>query len=358
MRASKPAAASVEEDPWNRVRRGLFAFGVVLVTGFFGYLVLGLSAIDSIYMTVTTVLTVGFREVGDPAEIDDAYRLFTVVLVLVGVGTAFYTVSVTLETLLESRLTDRFRRRRMDREIDRMTGHVIVCGYGRLGRTIADRVAAGQQAVVAIDRDPDRLGAGDHHNVVGDGTDDEVLHRAGLERASTLIAATDDDADNLYITLSARTLRPDLFIIARAKLESSEPKLIQAGADRVVNPQMIGGERIAALCLQPNVAEFLDVVMREEGIEFRLSEIAVSPSSPMVGHSLRDAHLRDRTGALVLAIRAGEGADFHTNPPPETVITGGSLLIAIGTGDQLAQLATLAAPGGSQAPAGLGAVDR
>jgi voltage-gated potassium channel len=344
------SGAAAEPDPWARVRRGLLALAGVLTFGTLGYLILGLGTIDALYMTVTAISTVGFREVGDPDEIDDAYRAFTIVLIFFGVGTALYTFGVTLETLLESRLSDTYRRRRMDREIDKMSGHVIVCGYGRLGRTIAERLHVSEATqVVAIDRDPGRLSATDHHHVVGDGTDDDVLRAAGIERASTLIAATDSDADNLYITLSARSLRPDLFIVARAKLESAEPKLLQAGANRVVNPQLIGGERIAALCLQPNVAEFLDVVVHEEGIEFRLAEISVAPGSSIAGRSLRDAHVRDRTGALVLAIRL-QGGPFQTNPPPETLVTGGALLIAIGTGEQLAALATLAETGHAPAP--------
>jgi voltage-gated potassium channel len=151
------------------------------------------------------------------------------------------------------------------------------------------------------------------------------------------VAALNTDADNLSVTLSGRTARPDLFIVGRARLESSEEKLKRAGADRVVNPQLIGGARMAAFALQPNVAEFLDVVMHDGSLEFRLEEVAVPAGSPLAGASLRTAHIRDRTGALVLALRDTSGA-FRTNPAPETVIEPGDVLIAIGTTAQLASL--------------------
>lgn len=339
------AGARSDGDPFRRVRLGLVALLLVFVAGTVGYAVLGLDLSEALYMTVITVSTVGFGEIAaNPDEVDGAYRAFTAGLILFGVGTALYTVTVSLETLLEFGMTDRLRRRRMDREISSMRGHVVVCGYGRLGRTIAERVVLAGRQLVVVDRDLEQLVDCDHHFVPGNGTDDDVLRAAGLENAATLIAATDDDADNVYIVLSARQMQPSLFIIARAKQEMAEPKLLQAGADRVVNPQLIGGERIAAMTLQPHVADFLDVVMHEEGLEFRLGEIEVTSTSPLAGRTLRDSHLRDRTGAMVLAIRE-RGGGFLTNPPPESEIAGDTTLIAIGTASQLRSLASVAGGG-------------
>ncbi|HEY5155482.1 MAG TPA: potassium channel protein [Acidimicrobiales bacterium] len=302
----------------------------MMVVGTAGYVVLGLSLLDAVYQTVTTVSTVGFREVG---EVDAAFKVFTILLILTGAGTVLYTLSVLLETLIEGRLTDHLWRRRMEREIAGLQGHVIVCGWGRLGRTItADLLRAGQ-SVVVVDRDP-RVESSPAPFVVGDATDDAVLDAAGIDRASTLIAALDTDADNLYVILSARSHRPELFLIARAKLETAEPKLRQAGANRVVNPQLLGGARIAAMTLQPNVSEFLDVVMHEAELEFRLAEVEIAATSVLAGHSLRETHLRDRTGAMVLAIREASGA-FLTNPDPDTRVGVGQVLIAIGTTAQL-----------------------
>jgi voltage-gated potassium channel len=225
----------------------------------------------------------------------------------------------------------------MDKQIAGMTGHVVVCGWGRVGKAIARNVTGTGHEVVIVDRDPDRLADAGHPAVVGDATDDTVLRQAGIERCRALVAALDTDADNLYVTLSGRTLRPDLFIVARARLAASEEKLLRAGADRVVNPQAIGGARMAAFVLQPHVAEFLDVVMHDGSLEFRLEEVPVPDSSPLAGRSLRDARIRDRTGALVLALRDSSGA-FTTNPPPETAIEAGQVLIAVGTAAQLAAL--------------------
>ncbi len=323
-------------DHTSRIRRGLALLGLITGIGSLGYMALGLGPLDALYQTIITVSTVGYREVGIDEE-SSAYRLFTIFVILGGVGTAFYTLGVLLETLIEGRLTDQLWRRRMERTIAGMSDHVIVCGWGRVGRTIARDIAAAGRDVVVIDNDPDRLADLDLPYVEGDATDDDVLSAASIETAGALVAALDSDASNLYVTLTGRSARADLFIVARARVESAEPKLAQAGADRVVNPQYIGGERIAAMILQPSVADFLDVVMHDGSLEFRLAEVRVLEGSPVAGQSLRDAHLRDRTGALVLAMRDAQG-DFRTNPPPDTPIHPGEVLIAIGTAGQLQAL--------------------
>jgi voltage-gated potassium channel len=322
------------------VRLGLGLLALIIVGGTVGYVLLGLGFLDALYQTVTTISTVGFREV---EPFDEGAKIFTIVLVLAGVGTALYTLSVLIETLVEGRVTDLFGRRRMQRRINELRGHVVVCGWGRVGRTIASFVEGAGREVVVVDRDPDRVAKVPHPVVEGDATDDVILKAAGLERAHALIAALDTDAGNLYVTLSGRALAPNLFIVARARVESAEAKLAQAGADRVVNPQKIGGARMAAFALQPHVAEFLDVVMHDGSLEFRIEEVDIPPGSALAGQSLRDAHLRDRTGALVLAMRDGAGA-FNTNPPPDTRMETGQVLIAIGTGAQLASLSEAVRP--------------
>jgi voltage-gated potassium channel len=327
------------EGLFGRVRSGIIALAMILLVGTFGYVVLGYDPLDAIYQTVATITTVGYKHpTGGPAKV------FTIVLVLVGVSTALYTFGVLLEALVEGHVRDLVGRRRMERRIEEMHDHVIICGWGRVGRAIARAVSAADVEVVVVDRNIERLGQVPYPTVQGDVTDDAVLQEAGIDRARVLVAALNTDADNLYVTVSGRALKPDLFIIARARTESSEPKLARAGADRVVNPQRIGGERMAAFALQPHVAEFLDVVMHDGSLEFRLEEVPVGTTSPLAGRTLRDAHIRDRTGALVLAVRSGDGA-FATNPPPETVIDAGSILIAVGTSTQLAALVTEAAAG-------------
>jgi voltage-gated potassium channel len=324
-----------EANPWRRVRLGLIGMATVVAFGTVGYVVLGMSALDALYQTVTTISTVGFREV---EPFDAPEKWFTMVVILLGVGTALYTFGVLVETLVEGRITDVFGRRRMERRIEELRDHVIVCGWGRVGRTVASFVRGGGDDVVVIENRPDRAGTCPYSVIAGDATDDSVLRRAGIERARVLVAAIDTDAENLYITLSGRSLNPELFIVARARVEASEPKFTRAGANRVVNPQQIGGARMAAFALQPNVAEFVDVVMHDGSLEFRLEEIAIPERSSLAGVSVRDAHIRDETGALVLALRHGDG-HFTTNPSPDTVMEPGQVLIAIGTKVQLNSLA-------------------
>ncbi len=311
---------------------------VVHLIGVVGYLALGLSPLDALYQTVNTVTTLGFGERG---ELTAGFRTFTIVLALGGIGTVLYTLSVLLESIVEGRLTDDTRRRRMERNIANLEGHIIVCGWGRVGRTMVEHADGAGAEVVVVERDAERLAALPWPSVAGDATEDATLVEAGIERARTLVVALDTDADNLYVTLSARALHPDLFIVARARSDSAAPKRIQAGANRVVNPQQIGGARMAALAISHHVADFLDVVMHDGSLEFRLDDVRVIDGSTLAGTTLADAHLRGRTGALVLAIRDGAGA-FRTNPPPDTALIPGDVLIAVGTSDQLASLAELA----------------
>ena len=327
-------------EAWARLRLCVAALVGILVIGTLGYVAFGFPVLDAVYQTVTTVSTVGFREVH---PLSTGGQVFTMGLILVGVGTVLYSFTVLLEGVFEGQIQEVLGRRRMDRQIARMSDHVIVCGFGRVGRNLAQYVTSAGQDVVVIEQDPARAAAaeGSVHVVRGDATSDEILRDAGIERARVLVTALNTDADNLFVTLTARSLCDDLFIVARARVESSEAKLAQAGADRVVNPQRIGGSRMAAFVLQPHVVEFLDIVMHDGSLEFRLEEVPLPGGSPLAGKSIREAHIRDSTGALVLALRDA-GGGFTTNPPPETVLHAGQILIAIGTEAQLKGLAAAA----------------
>ena len=322
----------------RRILLALGALMVVLAGGTLGYWLIGLAPLDALYQTVTTVTTVGFRELFPRTA---GAKVFTIVLVLTGVGTVLYAFTVVLEAVIEGDLMDLWGRRRMERKIGDLHDHVILCGWGRVGRAIASHLTAGGGDFVVVDEDPARVEGIEPLHLVGDATDDSILERAGIRRARALVAATSADTTNVYLTLSGRALRPDLFIVARARITESEEKLRRAGADRVVNPQAIGGARMAALLLAPNVAEFLDVITHHGDVEFRVAEVRVPGHSPLAGRSLRDAHVRDRTGALVLALRDTSGT-FTTNPSPEALVSPDDILIAIGTGSQLDALAALA----------------
>lgn len=333
----RPGIVAPGVNEWRRLRLALAVLAAVMLIGTIGYLVLGFTLLDAAYQTVTTVTTVGFREV---QPLSTAGKVFTIVLILLGVGTALYALGVLIQTLIEGELHDVFGRRRMESRIAALQDHVIVCGWGRVGRAIAKDVAESGAPLVVIDAEGERLESSPYPTVVGDATDDDVLRRAGLARARALVAALDSDAGNLFVTLSARALRPDLFIVARVRVDDSVEKMQRAGADRTVNPQSIGGARMAAFVLQPHVTEFLDVVMHDRDIEFRLEEVTVPPTSSIAGHTLREAQIRELTGALVLAVRDEYGV-FSTNPSPDSRIGGGQVLIAIGTPDELSALATL-----------------
>ncbi len=322
----------------RRIGVALAGLGAVTVLGTIGYLLLGFTFLEATYQTVTTVATVGFREV---RPLSPAGMVFTMVLILVGVGVVLYNLGVILEGLTEGHLRQHLERRRMDRQIEALRDHVIVCGYGRVGRAAREQLLSSGLEVVVVDIDPARLAGIDGPYLVGDVTDDAVLREAGVERARALVAALETDADTVYVTLSARALRSDLVIVARARTTASAGKLVMAGATHAVNPQRIGGRRLAVFALQPDVAEFLDVVMHEENLDFRIQQVPVEPGSALDGRPLRDLDLRGHTGALVLAVRQEPGLPLEPHPAPDTVVPSGAVLIALGTAEELSALTDL-----------------
>ena len=323
-----------DTDLWRRLRVAAAILVTVLIAGTTGYLILGLDFIDALYQTVITVSTVGYREVGD---VDADYKVFTILLIMFGAGSVLYTVGVLLETLVEGRLPIEFGRRRMEQEIDELSGHIVVCGWGQVGRAISATLDAEGRDVVVIDRDVDVEPRG-HMLVQGDATEDHVLERAGLARAASLVVALDSPSDNVYVTLSARNMAPHLFIVARATSALAEPKLYQAGADRVVNTHQLGGAHMAALVTQPNVAEFLDIAMNDREIAVTITELTIPEVSVMANRALGDCDLAHTT---VLAVRERTGRFLH-HPPSTLVLRPGDVLIALGTTDEHRQLRALA----------------
>ena len=297
------------------------------VVGTIGYWLFGMSFNDAAYQTVTTVTTVGFREL---QEFNDVEQWFTIGVIVTGVSTVLYTFTLAVQLVVEGELGNFVGRRMMDREINKMSGHTIVCGWGRVGRAVAEDLVEAGHSVVVVDVDPERVADVPYPTVVGDATLDSTLRAAGIDRARALIAALEGDAENLFVTLSARAIVPDLFIVARARQDESVPKLANAGADRVVNPQELGAARMASFVARPHVAEFVDVVMHERSLEFRMQEFDVPDGSPLAGQTLREADLRKRAGVLILALRRVDGT-FSTNPDPDIVIEPHQVLIAVGT---------------------------
>ena len=308
------------------------------IAGTIGYWLFGMSLTDAAYQTVTTVTTVGFREL---QEFNNLEQWFTIIIIITGVSTVLYTFTLAVQVVVEGQLRDFVGRRLMDREINKLTGHTVVCGWGRVGRAVADDLINTGHSVVVVDVNADRVADVAYPTVVGDATLDSTLRTAGIERASALIAALEGDAENLFVTLSARAIMPDLFIVARARQDESVPKLANAGADRVVNPQELGAARMASFVARPHVAEFVDVVMHERSLEFRMQEYDVPDGSPLAGATLREADLRRRSGVLILALRRVDGS-FTTNPDPDIVIEPHQVLIAVGNDEDFHRLDKIA----------------
>ena len=308
----------------------------VFVVGTIGFWAFGLSFLDAMYMTVITITTVGYRELGGE-DLTDAEKWFTMTIIVTGVSTVLYTFTLGVQVVVEGQLREFVGRHRMDRKIAGMHDHVIVCGFGRVGQAVARDLEREGTRVVVVDENPDRVAGIDLPTVIGDATHDATLRAAGIERARALVAALEGDAENLFVTLSCRAIKSDLFIVARAREEDSVEKLSRAGADRVVNPQELGAARMASFVVQPNVAEFVDVVMHERSMDFRMREVEIPDESQLSGMTLRDANLRQRAGVLVLALRGDDGT-FRTNPDPDVELHPRNVIVAVGTDEALQEL--------------------
>jgi len=324
----------------RRIVVALSALGAVTLFGTVGYLLLGFTLLEAVYQTVTTVATVGFREV---RPLSSGGMVFTMVLIIVGVGTVLYNLGVLVEAITEGQLRKHLERRRMDRQIAALRGHVIICGHGRVGRAAAEFLLTAGHDVVVVDSDPGRVAslANSVPYLIGDVTVDEVLLEAGILHARAVVVALENDADTVYVTLSARALRPDVVIVARARTTGSKAKLELAGASRAVNPQRIGGRRLAVFALQPDVAEFFDVVMHDENLDWWVQQVPVAAGSVLDRQSLGSLRIRERTGALLLAVRPAPGAPLQPNPPDDFVVTADAVLIALGNQAELEALAEL-----------------
>ena len=326
-----------------RLRAGLTVLVTVLIFGTAGYVAIeSMSVLDAFYMTAITISTVGFGEVG--GALTDGGKLFTVGVIIFGMGSALYTAAVGVERGLDRIIGGERRQRRMDRQIRQLRGHIILCGFGRVGRTSWQQlVDSGEDVVVIESRHATAEEARDAGAFVveGDATHDDVLEAAGIVDAKRLVATVRDDSDNLVVTLSAKATRPDLLVIARVVETENERKLYMAGADRVVAPQRVGAERLAALALHPDLAEFIDLVVRGRTVEFRVAEYNVPEGAALVGKTLRELDLRNHVGALVLAVSTPEGS-MSLNPDPDLRFRAGSIVVGFGTQTQLDRLRELA----------------
>ncbi|MCF8043150.1 MAG: potassium channel protein [Desulfarculaceae bacterium] len=317
------------------------SLGVILM-GTLGYRwVEDYTWLESIYMTIITVTTVGFGEV---RPLSSSGRIFTMVLMLSGVGTILYLLTTLTQLVVEGKLREIMGRRSLERAIRSLKDHYIVCGYGRIGALVTEMIRDAGRDVVVIDNSDEatrRLESEGIHYVLGSATEDESLFDAGVERAQGLIATVSSDADNVYIVLTAKDLRPDIFVIARATEPGSERKLKHAGADKVVSPYFIGARRIAQTVIRPSVADFIDLTFHSTTEQpLRMEELAVGAQAELAGVSLKDSGIRQTLDLIVLAVKKADGS-MSFNPPADTVVEVGDTLIAMGPGSSMSKLAKI-----------------
>lgn len=329
-------AASPNSATWSHVRAWIVIVIAVFAIGTAGYMVLGgWSLSDAFYMASITITTVGFKEV---RELDEPLRLWTTVLAISGVALIFGTVGIIVEELvLEATSGRREARRVMDR-IAELHDHYVLCGYGRVGSTVAQELEHEGHRTVVVDGNEVSLehARRDGHLVVtGDATDDATLMAAGVDRARGLIATMDSDANNVYVILSARALNPALFIVGRASSADALAKMQRAGADRVVSPYTMAGRRLAELASRPRVVDFLDQALSHGHLAFSIEELVVEPGSLLFE---RDVAALRHDGIFLLAIVRGEN-DYEANPPDARVLGAGEVVIVSGTAPVLARLA-------------------
>jgi voltage-gated potassium channel len=315
----------------------------VVVVGTLGYCWLwrdiGGTWLDALFMTVTTITTIGYGEV---KPLDGPGRIFTIAVAVTGIGAFFYTFTVAMEHLVAARLADPRGRRRMERQIAELQGHVIVAGLGRVGRQAAAELGEAGTPFVVLDPSPAATRLAEDRGyllLAGDATEDTVLERAGVRRARGLIATTANDATNMYIVLSARVLNPALRIVARAADEATVSKLLRAGADRAISPYAIGGHRLAHLILSPAVVDFFETALKRGQEALAIEDVSLPPASSAIGRTLEVLQVRQATGASVLAVLR-EGTPLP-NPPPDLTLKAGDRLLALGTSDQLERLEKL-----------------
>ncbi len=324
----------------RRVAYALAGLIVVLVAGTIGFhRTLHEGWLQSLYRTVVTTSLAGL----DTVPRTNGARVISIVLVLAGLTIFAYVATILVEGIAGGVFTGALAERRRRRKIERLSEHYLICGYGRVGRRAALEFQHSDVPFVVLDFSKDAIERAREHRVLfieGSGTEDEDLRAAGLERARGLIASSDSDADNLYITLSARSVRPDLLIVARASDEDAARKLLLAGADRVVQPYATAGKEMANLVLRPQVAAFLDIVTSGAGPQLLFEEIKVAEGSGPAGKSLRDVRVRAETGALVVGLRKADGT-FDATPTADAVFDPGDVLIAAGTPDELRLLEEL-----------------
>ena len=311
----------------------------IALVGTVGYHFLeGWSLFESFYTTITTVSTVGY---GDFYPVTTAGRLFTAFLIVFGVGTMLYTVGLFAETMFEGRLKAIMGRGKLERAISKLQEHYIICGCGRIGYLIAKELSEEKVPFIIVDHDPNVLQKIEDEGFIyyrGNATEDKVLLGAGIKRAKGLVCVLPTDAENLYVILSAKELNPNLYILSRSEEASSEPRLLRAGADRVISPYTLGGMRMAMAILRPAMLDFIEITTRRQSLELRMEEFAISDKSSLIGKSLEQSGIRQQYGLIIVAVKKASGK-MTFNPMADYVIEHQDKLIALGVDESVFKFA-------------------
>ncbi|MFN8524420.1 MAG: NAD-binding protein [Chloroflexota bacterium] len=318
----------------GRFVRVALVMACICALGTVGYvLVEGWPWFDAFYMTIITLAGVGYGEV---RPLTQAGRTFTIVLITFGVGGAAYCVTTIMQFIVAGQIGRAWEQRRMQRTVEQLNNHFLLCGFGRVGRQVALDFAQAGTPFVIIDVNPSSLDLALESGylcVRGDATSDDTLRRAGIERARGLVTCVANDADNIFVTLSARALRADLLIVARGNNDDAAPKLMRAGANRVVSPYGIGGRQMAMLAVRPSTVEFVDTVLHGAGMDLLVEDVTVSWQSPLVGRHVGEVYAEVAPGVVVMAVR--RDGQLIAQPTPDTAIKHGDLLVVMGTAEQL-----------------------
>ncbi len=304
----------------------------------FGYMVIeGWPLLDAFYMTVITLGTVGFTEIHG---LSDMGRIWTILVIASGIGTVGFAFAQATRIIIESELHDLLRRRKMIKEIAKMKNHYIICGYGRIGQLICRELREKNVKLVVIDDKAeviDEVKEKNYPAVLGDATKEEILREAAIEKAKGLVCAVDSDAENVYISLVARSINDNLYIVARATDDDAEDKLLKAGANRVVSPYNIGGLRMAQAILQPTVVDFFEIATTSESMELQIEQVKIGNKTELLSKTLAQSNIRNDFGVIIIAIRRSDGS-FLYNPASQTVLHEGDCLVAMGEPENMVKL--------------------
>lgn len=321
-----------------KIFKGLLILTLIVTFGSAGYMIIeGWDFFTSLYMTVITITTVGFAEQG---QLSVAGRAFTIILIFLGMGIILYIVGLVAQVMVELQLGTIIGRKKMDQQIKKIKDHYIVCGYGRIGKVICKELKSNKIPLLVIDNTPESkesLEAESVPYILDDATSEDVLIEAGIDRSRGLISVVASDADNLFITLTARGLNHAAFIITRADDEKSEKKLMRAGADKVFLPYIIGGHKMAQSITKPAVTDFLEFTVHNKDMGLEMEELHVNKNSRMNGLKLRDSGIRKEMDIIIVAIRKKTGK-MNFNPSSETIIEAADTLIALGKNDEMKKL--------------------